>query len=250
MDLIGWPLDVRPRLLDLASGSWNAAGPTNARMEQGLGGLQDMMNLLTTLYDEERVLPGGFAAKLIAASHRGEITRDTAIGMLAGYVVAAFETTISAMAAGVQLFADNPTEWNKLRADPRLATAAANEIVRMETPLQNFARVTTQDAQMSDGSVIPAGTRVVVSYASANRDERQFEDADTFRIDRREKQNLGFGHGPHGCAGQNLARMELTAVFGALARRVSRLERTGEGERSLNNISRAFAHLPALAIAA
>lgn len=249
MDLIGWPHDVRPRLLDLASGSWNAAGPANARMEQGFGSLQDMVSLLTTLYDEQRVLPGGFAAKLIASSHRGEITNDTAIGMLAGYVVAAFETTISAMAAGIQLFADNPYEWDKLRADPRPAMAAANEIVRMETPLQNFARVTTRDARMSDGSVIPAGNRVILSYASANRDERQFDHPNTFCIDRREKQNLGFGHGPHGCAGQNLARMELTAVFGALARRVPRLQRAGDGDRALNNIARSFSRLPAIAIA-
>jgi cytochrome P450 len=250
MDLIGWPLDVRPELLDLAAGSWNAAGPANARMECGLHRLQDMMGLLTRLYDEQRVLPGGFAAQLIASSHRGEITRETAIGMLAGYVVAAFETTISAMAAGIQLFADNPAEWDKLRADPRLAMTAANEIVRLETPLQNFARVTTQAAELSDGSVIPAGTRVVVSYASANRDERQYEAPDSFRIDRREKQNLGFGHGPHGCAGQALARMELTAVFTALARRIERLERQGDGIRSLNNISRSLASLPVLAISA
>ncbi|WP_226018724.1 MULTISPECIES: cytochrome P450 [unclassified Novosphingobium] len=248
MDLIGWPHDVRPRLLDLASGSWNAAGPANARMEQGLTGLQDMMGLLTTLYDEERVLPGGFAAGLIAASHRGEITRETAIGMLAGYVVAAFETTISAMAAGLYLFATNPDQWALLRTDPGLATAAANEIVRMETPLQNFARVTTRDAELSDGSIVPAGTRVVVSYASANRDERQFDAPDTFRIDRREKQNLGFGHGPHGCAGQALARMELTAVFVALARRIERLELAGTPQRMLNNISRAFSHVPLRAI--
>lgn len=250
MDLIGWPHDVRPALLDLASGSWNAAGPANARMEQGLSGLQEMMGLLSNLYDKERVLPGGFAAKLIASSRRGEISRETAIGMLAGYVVAAFETTISAMAAGIQLFADNPAEWDRLRTDPRLAMHAANEIVRMETPLQSFARVTTQDAELSDGSVIPAGTRVVVCYASANRDERQFEAPDSFRIDRREKQNLGFGHGPHGCAGQNLARMELTAVFGALAKRITRFECQGNGVRALNNISRSLARLPTLAVAA
>ncbi|MBA4353847.1 MAG: cytochrome P450, partial [Novosphingobium sp.] len=224
MDLIGWPEDVRPALLDLASGSWNAAGPVNARMEAGLGQLQAIMALLTDIYDEGRVLPGGFAARLIDAAHRGEITRETAIGMLAGYVVAAFETTISAMAAGIQLFATHPGEWDKLRADPRLATAAANEIARMETPLQNFARVTMRDAVLSDGSVVPQGTRVIVSYASANRDERQFDQPDAFRIDRREKQNLAFGHGPHGCAGQGLARMELTAVFSALARRIARIE--------------------------
>jgi cytochrome P450 len=168
--------------------------------------------------------------------------------MLAGYVVAAFETTISAMAAGIYLFAQNPAEWDKLRADSGLAMVAANEIVRMETPLQNFARVTTQDAELSDGSVVPAGARVCVSYASANRDERQFSQPDVFDITRREKQNLGFGHGPHGCAGQGLARMELAAVFTALSRRISRIELTDPAERALNNISRSFSRLPAHAI--
>lgn len=250
MDLIGWPEDVRPQLLRLAEGAWNAAGPANARMEMGLTRLQEMMALLADIYDQNRVTPGGFADKLIAAAHRGDISRDTAIGMLAGYVVAAFETTISAMAAGICFFARNPAEWDKLRADPRLAMGAANEIVRMETPLQNFARVTTGEVALSDGTILPQGARVIVSYASANRDERQFEQPDTFSIDRREKQNLGFGHGPHGCAGQGLARMELTAVFTALAQRIAGFELAGEPDRALNNISRAFRRLPARAIPA
>lgn len=250
MDLIGWPEDVRPQLLRLAEGSWNAAGPANARMETGLTRLQEMMALLADIYDQNRVTPGGFADKLIAAAHRGDVSRETAIGMLAGYVVAAFETTISAMAAGICFFARNPAEWDKLRADPRLAMGAANEIVRMETPLQNFARVTTGEVALSDGTILPQGARVIVSYASANRDERQFEQPDAFRINRREKQNLGFGHGPHGCAGQGLARMELTAVFTALAQRIARFEIVGPPDRALNNISRAFRRLPARAIPA
>lgn len=244
MDLIGWPMDVRPRLLELASGSWNAAGPDNARMREGLGQLGEMMALITEIYDNNCVIEGGFAAQLIAASHQGLITRETAIGMLAGYIVAAFETTISAMAAGIWLFAENPDQWDKLRANPGLATAAANEIVRMETPLQNFSRVCTRDVVMSDGTAIPANARVIVSYASANHDERQFDQPERFIIDRKEKMNLGFGHGPHGCAGQGLARMELTAVFTALAERIARIEVAGTPERALNNTARSFARLP------
>ncbi|MEO0061830.1 MAG: hypothetical protein RLZZ08_390 [Pseudomonadota bacterium] len=250
MDLVGWPMDVRPRLLQLAEGSWNAAGPDNARMRAGLGQLGEMMALITEIYDNNRVIEGGFAAQLIGASHQGVITRDTAIGMLAGYIVAAFETTISAMAAGIYLFARNPGEWDKLRADPSLALSAANEIVRWETPLQNFSRVCARETTLSDGTLIPAGARVIVSYASANRDERQFTDPDAFHIDRREKANLGFGHGPHGCAGQGLARMELVAVFTALAKVATRIELTGEPVRALNNVSRAFRSLPARIIPA
>lgn len=248
MDLIGWPHDVRPGLLKLADSAWNAAGPEGPRMSSALGQLQQMMGLIAEIYDHDRILPGSFAARLVESARRGEITRDTAIGMLAGYIVAAFETTISAMAAGVYLFATNPAEWQKLRANPKLATQAADEIVRWESPLQAFARVTARDAEMSDGSVIPQGQRVMLSYASANRDERYLDEPDAFRIDRRPRQHMGFGNGPHGCAGQTLARMELVAVFTALAHRLERIELTGTPQRNLNNVSRAFAHLPVRAV--
>lgn len=249
MDLIGWPQDVRPRLLELAEGSWNAAGPDNARMRAGLVQLQAMMALIADIYDQNRVQPGGFAAQLIGVAHAGQITRETAIGMLAGYIVAAFETTISAMAHGAWLFARHPAEWDKLRADPALAMQAANEIVRLESPLQNFSRMCVADVELSDGTVVQAGTRVILSYASANRDDRQFDQPDAFIIDRRERQNLGFGHGPHGCAGQGLARMELAAVFAALARRIDRLELAGQPERALNNVARGFRRVPMRALA-
>jgi len=250
MELIGWPIDVRPHLIAIAESAWNGAGPASPRTDAGLETLQAMMELIAGIYDDNRVTPGGYAAQLIEAAHHGQITRETAIGLLAGYVVAAFETTIAAMASGAWLFATNPGEWDKLRADPRLAMSAANEIVRMEAPLQKFARFVTKDATLSDGSVLPAGSWAIVCYGSANRDERQFAEPDQFRIDRRERQNLGFGHGPHNCAGQGLARMELTAVYAALGRRIARFELAGTPERILNNIAYGFARLPLRAIAA
>jgi cytochrome P450 len=250
MDLIGWPDDVRPSLLKIADGAWNAAGPVGPRMEAGLSQLQQMMALLGEIYDNNRVVPGGYADQMIGAAKHGLIDRETAIGLLAGYIVAAFETTISAMASGIWLFATNPGEWQKLRENPVLALQAANEIVRIETPLQNFARYVTRDATLSDGSVIPANSWAIVSYASANRDEGQFCEPDQFRIDRKERQNLGFGHGLHGCAGQGLARMELVAVFAAMAERVHHFELAGEPERGLNNIARAFKSLPLRAVPA
>lgn len=244
MNLIGWPEEVRPHLLRIAAGSWNAAGPENARMHSGLAQLHELLQIVTDVYDRNLAVPGGFAAALIAAGQDGQISRETAIGMLMGYIVAAFETTISAMAAGLWLFATHKDEWDKLRANSRLAAQAANEIVRWESPLQNFARTTTKEQTLSDGSTIPAGARVIVSYASANRDERQFADPDTFRIDRDERQNLGFGFGPHNCAGQGLARMELVSVFTALASRVAHITLAGEPTRALNNIARSFSYLP------
>ena len=250
MDLIGWPDDVRPSLLRMADGAWNAAGPMNARAEQALGTLEHMMALIGEIFDANRVVPNGFAAQLIDAAHEGSISRETAIGMLAGYIVAAFETTIAAVATGLWRFAENPAEWRKLRGDPSRAIAAANEIVRIDPPLQKFARLCTVEIRYADGSVIPAGGRTILSYASANRDERAFADPDAFLIDRHERQQLGFGHGPHGCLGQALARMELVAVFTALARRIDRFELAGPPERTINNITYGFTRLPMRAIPA
>ena len=200
---------------------------------------------ITEVYDAGSLTPGGFGSTIADAARRGEIAREAAIGLLAGYVVAAFDTTINAIATGVWLFATHPEEWERLRTDTSLIERAFHEIVRIESPIQNFSRVTTKDVDVGDGVVIPRGARVIVSYGSANRDERHFDEPERFDVMRRRIDHLGFGLGNHACAGQGLARLEAHAVFRALAPRVRHFELTGEPIRALNNITRGFSHLPA-----
>ncbi len=245
MDLIGWPEEVRPHLLEMAAGSFDACGPENERMAASLPRLEAMMKLIASVYDVGTLTPGGFGSTIADAARRGEISRDTAIGLLAGYVVAAFDTTINAIATGVWLFATYPEQWERIRTDPSLLERAFHEVVRMESPIQNFSRVTTKEVDVGEGVVIPQDARVIVSYGSANRDERHFEEPDRFDVARRRIDHLGFGLGNHACAGQGLARLEGNAVFRALAPRVRRFELTGEPVRALNNITRGFSRLPA-----
>ena len=245
MDLIGWPEEVRDSLLGMAEGSFDACGPDNPRMRAALPRLEAMMALIARIYDRGTLLPGGFGSTIADAAHRGEISREAAIGLLAGYVVAAFDTTISGIASGVWLFGRHPQQWDRLRAEPALLTRAFNEILRMETPIQNFSRVTTRDVDLGEGVVIPAQSRVIVSYASANRDERHFARPDEFDIGRERTDHLAFGLGNHSCAGQGLARLEAHAVFKALASRVKGFELTAPPVRLLNNITRGFARMPA-----
>lgn len=244
MDLIGWPHEVRSSLLEMAAGSFDACGPDNARMRDALPRLEAMMALVAHTYDENLLEPGGFGATVAEAAHRGEIPREAAIGLLAGYVVAAFDTTISAISHGLLLFAQNPAQWRRLREEPGLVGAAFNETVRMEAPIQGFSRLATRDVDLGEGVTIPAGARAIVSCGSANRDGRHFENPDRFDIDRRPLDHLGFGFGVHNCAGQHLARMEAQAVFSALARRVHGLALSGPPQRALNNISRGYARIP------
>jgi len=250
MDLIGWPEEVRSKLLELADGSFDPCGLENQRMHAGMAQLQEIFELTSHIYDAGTLRPGGFGWTVAEAARVGEISRDSAIGLLLGYVVAAFDTTISAIASGVWLFATHPEQWDQLRANPALLPQAFNEIVRLESPIQHFSRVTTRDVDVGEGITLPAGARVIVSYASANRDERQFDDADRFNITRRDGAHLGFGAGNHACAGQSLARLEALAVFKALAQHVRRFELTDNPRRRLYNVTRSFSYVPTRAVAA
>lgn len=243
MDLIGWPEDIRARLLKLADGSFDPCGPVNARTQAAMPQLGEIYQLVSEVYDSNTLTPGGFGATVADAARQGNIPRETAIGMLLGYVVAAFDTTISAVASGVWLFAKHPEQWQLLRDDLNLVTSAFNEIVRLETPIQHFTRVTTKDVGIGEGVIIPKDSRVVVSYAAANRDERQFPDPDKFDITRRSP-HLGFGGGVHSCAGQNLARLEGHAIFKALAQRVEHFELIEPPTRRLYNVTRSFSRVP------
>lgn len=243
-DLIGWPEEARGEMLQFAIGSFDACGPDAPRMRAALPRLEAMRAFVSRAYDENLLKPGGFGASVAEAARRGEIPREAAIGLLEGYIVAAFDTTINAIGNGLWLFAQHPEQWQKLREDPSRTAAAFQEIVRIETPLQHLSRVTTRAVDLGEGVVLPAGARVVVSYASANRDERHFAAPDVFDIDRHPVDHLAFGMGTHNCAGQGLAKLEGLAVFSALARCAKGFELTGPPAREPNSITRGFAHLP------
>ena len=83
-----------------------------------------------------------------------------------------------------------------------------------------------------------------MSFASANRDERRWDEPASFDITRNSAAHVGFGHGEHACVGMGLARLEGAAVLAALAERVERFELTGPPVRKLNNLIRSFASLP------
>ncbi|WP_033318894.1 cytochrome P450 [Streptomyces yerevanensis] len=244
MDLIGWPAEGRDQLLDMAAGWFDSAGPACPRTAASVPKVEALMGYLAEVVAKENLVPGGFGWTLLEAHKAGQIPVEGAIGLLAGYVVAAFDTTISTISSGMWLFARHPEQWDLLRSEPSLVPAAFNEIVRIESPIQVFSRTTTREVDLGEGVVIPAGARVLHSYGAANRDERHFPDPDRFDIRRNPVDHLGFGYGNHACAGQGLARLETHAVLKALAARVQRIELTGEPVRALNNITRGFQSLP------
>lgn len=102
---------------------------------------------------------------------------------------------------------------SQLRAEPSLIPAAVEEFLRLYTPYRGFARTSNRDVTIR-GRTIPADEPIALVYASANRDEDVFDDAEHFRLDRPNmKDSLAFGRGPHMCVGAPLARVELQVAL-------------------------------------
>jgi cytochrome P450 len=120
------------------------------------------------------------------------------------------ETVTKLVANAVVAFADNPDQWQALRADRSKIPAAVEEVLRYQAPSQYNVRRCMRETTLH-GVTIPEGAAVLMLVGSANRDERAFPQADVFDIDRASSdgaQNIGFGYGIHSCLGAALARLE------------------------------------------
>jgi cytochrome P450 len=171
------------------------------------------------------------------------VTEEEAPQVVRSVLTAGVDTTVSGIGAAVWALAGFPDAWDSLHAEPGLARAAFDEAIRFETPVQTFFRTTTRDADLG-GETIPPDSKVLMFLGAANRDPRKWPDPDRFDITRRPAGHVGYGSGIHACVGMALARLEGECILAALAKRVRRIEVTGEPRRRYNNTLRALASLP------
>jgi cholest-4-en-3-one 26-monooxygenase len=158
-------------------------------------------------------------------------------------VEAGNETTRNAISGGLLALAENPTEWEKLRANRDLVSDAVEELLRWVSPISHFTRVATEDVEVREVT-IPAGEQVALYFASANRDEDVFDDPFAFRVDRRPNPHLTFGFGEHFCMGAHLARIEIDVIYRHLLDRVESFEVSGQMERLASITNGSIKRLP------
>jgi cytochrome P450 len=237
-NLVGLPEKGRERMLVWAREMFNCFGPMNQRAVTSFPVLKEMMDYAANEAVPGKLKPGSWAEGIHNAVARGEVSPQACPVMMVDYLGPSLDTTISAISNAVWLFANNPDQWDLVRENPRLMPSAVNEVLRYDAPIQGFSRYVARDVDM-DGVLLPAGSRAIVFYGAANRDERKYPDPDRFDVLRRPGDQLGFGAGPHACVGMNLARMEMIALFTALAPRVRRFT-VLEEEAVLNNVLRGF----------
>jgi cytochrome P450 len=152
-----------------------------------------------------------------------KLSDDELMSMVFLLIVAGHETTVNLIASGTLALLEHPDQLERLRANPQLIKPAVEEMLRFTSPVETGTdRFTTQDVVLS-GVTIPKGAQVMAVIASANRDERQFPNADTLDITREPNRHLAFGLGIHFCLGAALARLEGQIAINTLLARAKDL---------------------------
>jgi cytochrome P450 len=135
-------------------------------------------------------------------------------------LVAGNETTTKMLTEMMRLLAEHPNQWAALKADPARVPAIVEETLRMSTPTQGMFRIARRDVTLG-GVDIPAGSRLMIFFSSANRDENVFLQPDDFDPDRESLgEHLAFGKGTHYCLGANLSRLEGKVALQEIVKRL------------------------------
>jgi len=233
----------RDQLLAYGAMVFNGHGPRNHLFESSMAGGAPVIGWITQQCSRASLRPDGLGALIYAGVDAGEVTEDEAALLVRSFLSAGLDTTVSAIALGVLDFINHPGQWQDLRRDPSLARNAFEEVVRIESPVIGFFR-TTSEPVATGGVSVPAGAKVLVFFAGANRDPRRWDQPDRFDIRRKVAGHMGFGHGVHNCVGQVIARMEGEALLRALAGRIGSWRLNGEPRPRLNNTLRGLDTLP------
>lgn len=242
-DLVGLPHPGRERMHPGAEATFAGFGPFTPYVLEHFAEAQSYNEWMASMANRDNLTPGGWGEAVMDAVDDGRLTTVGAIKTISAYMTAGMDTTVNAIGALLRLFAERPDVWDALRADPARGGAIFEEILRLESPVTGFFRVTTREVTLGS-TVIPEGGRVLLHWAAANRDARHYDRPEIFDMRRNPLDHLAFGYGVHSCAGQGLARMEVQTLLEALAARVQRFELTGEVIRGLNPVVRSLDSVP------
>ena len=210
---------------------------------------QDLISILVRAKDDGILVQhAGYASESdeeFGASRteaQRDMSNDELIKMCVLLLVAGNETTRNGLTGAMQLLIENPETRARLIENPSLIPAAIEEMLRLVSPVVSFSRTATRNTELQ-GVAFEKGQKVLMIYGSANRDAAEFENPDTFDIDRN-AQHLAFGIGNHFCMGANLARMELRVALTELLRRIPDMTYATNGpEFGSSALVRSVAHM-------
>jgi cytochrome P450 len=173
-----------------------------------------------------RQLPrrGDVVDGVLAAEIEGRpITDEEIIGIIQLLILGGLETTAGALGMMMIRFCQEPDLLPFLGQHPEQISTAVEELLRLDNPFIAITRTALRDTEIS-GHRVKKGDKVLIYWTSANRDDAEFPNPDTFDLDRPNNRHLSFGAGPHRCAGSNLARMNIRVAFEEILTRLHDLK--------------------------
>jgi cytochrome P450 len=202
-------------------------------------------HLAVTFAERAREPRNDLISVLLTASPDGDaLTHDELLSLCFLLTVAGTETTTSGLGNALLALDHFNDDRARVVADRSLLPTAVDEILRYDSPVQGLSRVTTEPVEIA-GTTIPAGARIHMLFAAANRDPEAFDDPDRFDITRSPNVHLAFGFGIHHCLGASLARTEIRIGLDAFLDRFPgyRVQRD-DVVRLHSDTNRGFARLP------
>lgn len=220
--LVGLPESARSRMLAWATAGFDLQQPFKPELGPAVQTFREAMAFLASV-TRDQLQKGSWAEQLFQQADNGKMTHAEATAAVGGLTLPSLDTTIHSKSGMLYFLGSNPDQWQILKEDRSLIPSAVLESVRASSVVRWFTRLAASDYQAGD-VFVPTGERVTLLYGCANRDERHYDRPDQFDVRRNPTDNLGWGTGPHMCAGMHLAKLEMEVLLEALLDNVERVE--------------------------
>jgi cytochrome P450 len=244
LTIMGFPEDEGPQLREWLDATALRTPGSAARPPECDEAHDALAERVDSLLAERILDPREDLLSVMAAAVRdGRMSVPETHGMALLLLTAGWETTASLISTAFYLLAQHPDQRGVPVGDRALIPAAVEEVLRYEAPVQYLHRTTTKDVDLH-GTTVPQGGKVVLLYASGNRDERVWETPDRFDVGREPKRHLAFGEGIHHCLGAPLARLEARIALEEILARAPDYELAGPIERLEAHVLRGIRRLP------
>ncbi|MDG1465122.1 MAG: cytochrome P450 [Acidimicrobiales bacterium] len=184
------------------------AAAAQGRTDEPDSGIGDLLAYFTDLIERRRLEPGDDMVSQLIAMGEDAVSILWILGFAFTMVTGGNDTTTGLLGGSTVLLHQHPDQRRRLVDDPSMIPVAVEELLRLTSPVQNLARTTTRDVELH-GRFIPEGSKVLLSYGAANRDEREFgDDAELLDVGRNPARILTFSYGAHHCLGAAAARLQ------------------------------------------
>lgn len=239
-DMLGLPEEGRDLLLKFGDGVFNVFGPATDFQKKKLSNAATAIDWVERNTYRDVQKEGTIGSQLYAMADEGKLTEEDARQILKSIFGAGFDTTTSSIASMIRAFADNPDEWDKVKANPELIDNAWEESIRYY-PASRYGGRWAKEEVVIGGMRIPKGSKIFLMWLGSGRDSRKYSAPNEFHVDRDlSGGHLSFGFGIHTCAGNLVARLEARVLIRELVKRVDKIELVGTPRQAVNY--QAFGH--------